>query len=80
MTIPKHVIVATLRERTQHGRADFVDRELPDEVDIYLHSGLLATLNLQIADLAARAGSADQEGKSDRDHETPAGVERTAAR
>jgi len=62
MTIPKHVIVATLRERTQHGRADFVDRELPDEVDTYRHSGLLATLNLRVADLAVKTESAGQEG------------------
>jgi hypothetical protein len=54
MTIPKHVIVAALRERNQNARADWVDRELPDEVDTYLHSGLLQTLNLRVDDLIGK--------------------------
>jgi hypothetical protein len=51
MSIPKHVIVARLRERNQNARADFVERELPDEIDPTRHTGLLATLNLTVADL-----------------------------
>jgi hypothetical protein len=51
MNIPKHVIVTRLRERNLDARADWVDRTLPDEVDPYQHSGLLATLNIDVEDL-----------------------------
>jgi hypothetical protein len=54
MIIAKHVIVAALRERTLNARADWVDKTLPDEVDPYLHSGLLSTLNLDIDELVAK--------------------------
>ena len=57
MTIPKHIIVAALRARNQNARADWVDRELPDEVDPFQHSGLLATLNLRVEDLVADRNS-----------------------
>ncbi len=46
MTIPKHQIVAILRDRGRPERADFVDRQLPDDIDPDLHSGLLATLGI----------------------------------
>jgi hypothetical protein len=51
MKIPKRVIVAILRERKLNARADFVERELPDEIDPQVHGGLLATLNLRVEDL-----------------------------
>jgi hypothetical protein len=51
MTIPKHVIVSTLRTRNQDARADWVEKTLPDDVDPFLHSGLLSTLNLRVEDL-----------------------------
>jgi hypothetical protein len=51
MNIPKHVIVTRLRERNLDARADWVYRTLPDEVDPYQHSGLLATLNIDVEDL-----------------------------
>jgi hypothetical protein len=57
MTIPKHVIVARLRMRNQNARADWVDRELPDDVDPFQHSGLLATLNLRVEDLVTDTSS-----------------------
>jgi hypothetical protein len=55
MTIPKHLIVAELRKRGQDMRADFVSRQLPDEVDPTRHGGLLATLHLDLAELTAAA-------------------------
>ncbi|GAA2468374.1 hypothetical protein [Winogradskya humida] len=55
MTVPKHVIVRTLRERGQGSRADWVERELPDEVDTHKHSSLLATLKISAEDLAGQA-------------------------
>jgi len=51
MTISKATVLAVLRERGQHARADFVDRELPDEIDPAVHGGLLATLRLDPSDL-----------------------------
>ena len=52
MTISKATVVAALRKRGQHSRADFVDRELPDRIDPARHGGLLATLHLDPAELA----------------------------
>lgn len=54
MEIDRRDIVNWLRGRGQHVRADWVDRELPDRVDTVRHSGLLATLGLDPADLADR--------------------------
>jgi hypothetical protein len=57
MIIPKKVIIAKLRERGQHQRADFVDRQLPDDVDLAKHGGLLATLHLDPDELVRDASS-----------------------
>lgn len=51
MIISKEVVITVLRERGQHARADFVDRELPDQIDSIRHGGLLATLHLDLAEL-----------------------------
>ena len=51
MIVSKAVVVAVLRKRGQHARADFVDRELPDRIDSDQHGGLLATLHLDPAEL-----------------------------
>ncbi|MET8119417.1 hypothetical protein [Micromonospora sp. NPDC005189] len=52
MEIARDKIVNVLRERGQQARADWVERELPERVDPAKHSGLLATLHLNPADLA----------------------------
>ena len=52
MMIDKQVILKALRDRGQDARADWVDRELPDEVDTYVHAGILSTLNLDPAELS----------------------------
>ncbi|MEU8180066.1 hypothetical protein AB0B85_02075 [Micromonospora sp. NPDC049044] len=52
MSIARHRIVTALRDRGQQARADWVERELPERVDPAKHSGLLATLHLDPADLA----------------------------
>jgi hypothetical protein len=57
MIIQKSVIIAKLRERGQQVRADWVDRELPDTVDTFHYSGLLATLNLDLKELDASSSS-----------------------
>jgi hypothetical protein len=51
MMIDKSKILDALRRRGQYARADWVDRELPDRVDTVRNAGLLATLNLDPADL-----------------------------
>ncbi|SCE95509.1 hypothetical protein GA0074695_2435 [Micromonospora viridifaciens] len=51
MTIARHTIVSALRRRGQHTRADWVERELPEQVDTTRHAGLLATLRLDPAEL-----------------------------
>ncbi|MGK5671767.1 DUF5994 family protein [Micromonospora sp. URMC 106] len=51
MTIARHTIVSALRRRGQHTRADWVERELPTQVDTTRHAGLLATLRLDPAEL-----------------------------
>ncbi|MBQ1075402.1 hypothetical protein KBX06_19850 [Micromonospora sp. C31] len=51
MTVARHTIVTALRRRGQHTRADWVERELPPQVDTTRHSGLLATLRLDLAEL-----------------------------
>jgi hypothetical protein len=51
MIIDKSKILEILRRRGQDARAEWVDRQLPDRVDTYDNAGLLATLNLDPADL-----------------------------
>jgi hypothetical protein len=51
MIVDKQVILKHLRDRGEMTRADWVDRELPDEVDTYIHAGILATLRLDPAEL-----------------------------
>jgi hypothetical protein len=53
MIIEKARVLTILRERGQNGRADFVDREMPDRIDSAQHGGLLATLRLDPTELAA---------------------------
>ncbi|WP_433790777.1 hypothetical protein [Actinoplanes sp. CA-252034] len=52
MIIAKTAVLAALRERGQHSRAAFVDRELPDRIDLDRHGGLLAMLRLDPAKLS----------------------------
>lgn len=52
MIVPKHKIVEALRERGQDTRADFVNRQLPDQVDTDRHGGLLATLHIDPKEFA----------------------------
>jgi hypothetical protein len=56
--IAKSAITAKLRERGLNARADWVDRELPDEVDPLLHGGLLSTLNLDLKEFESPPSSA----------------------
>ncbi|HET6479167.1 MAG TPA: hypothetical protein VFG35_03860 [Actinoplanes sp.] len=57
MIILKANVIAALRERGQDARANFVDRELPEEIDTSRHGGLLATLHLDLAKLSATESS-----------------------
>jgi hypothetical protein len=51
LTISKALVLAVLRERGQHARAEFVDRELPEHIDLTEHGGLLAMLRIDPAQL-----------------------------
>ena len=52
--INRSAIVAILRKRELHARADWVEHTLPAIVDIRRHTGLLATLHIDPADLTAQ--------------------------
>ncbi len=58
MYISKAAIIATLRSRGLPARADWVDRELPEVVDVGRNAGLLATLHINPAELAPLAAPA----------------------
>jgi hypothetical protein len=51
MMVSKLRILEVLRSRGLDARADWVDKELPDEVDTVRNAGLLTTLHLDVADL-----------------------------
>jgi hypothetical protein len=42
------VVVATLRSRNLHGRADWVEKELPELIDTTRHASLLRTLGIKV--------------------------------
>jgi hypothetical protein len=65
MKISKSLVMAELRDRGQGMRADFVDRQLPDEIDTNKHGGLLSTLNLNLAELAAATERSQAEDRED---------------
>ena len=50
--VHKRKILQILRNRGLHARADWVDRQLPERVDLDKNAGLLATLQISPADLA----------------------------
>jgi hypothetical protein len=47
--IEKTAVVATLRSRDLHGRADWVDREFPAFIDTASNAALLRTLGIDVA-------------------------------
>jgi lipopolysaccharide biosynthesis regulator YciM len=52
MEIDKSKVLALLRQRGLNDRAIWVDRTLPDRIDVYTNSGLFSTLNIDPAELA----------------------------
>ncbi len=52
MEIDKAKILELLRSRGLGDRAIWVDKTLPDRVDVSKNAGLLATLNINPAELA----------------------------
>jgi hypothetical protein len=53
--VRKTVVVSTLRSRDLHGRADWVDKELPALIDTASNASLLQTLGIDIDALAPDA-------------------------
>jgi hypothetical protein len=60
-------VVAALRSRELHGRADWVDRELPALIDTSKNAALLRTLGIDVATMSSRAGS-DRDGTLEHSH------------
>ena len=50
--VDKQRILQILRDRGLHARAEWVDRELPERVDLEKNAGLLATMHISPSDLA----------------------------
>ncbi|MEU7872466.1 hypothetical protein [Dactylosporangium sp. NPDC049140] len=59
MTVPKSRILAELRRRAQHDRADWVDRTLPEQIDTGRNSGVLSLLAIDMTDLPEDDAVAD---------------------
>jgi hypothetical protein len=55
MCVKKTVVVATLRSRDLHGRADWVEKELPALIDTARHASLLRMLGIDVDALASDA-------------------------
>ena len=49
--VDKRRILQILRDRGLHARAEWVDRRLPERVDLEKNAGLLATLDIGPSDL-----------------------------
>lgn len=56
MQIDKGQILSILRGQGDDAKADQADQQLPDQVDTDTHSGLLAKLGLNPADLITKLG------------------------
>ena len=50
--VDKRKILQILRDRGLQARAEWVDRQLPERVDLEKNAGLLATLDISPSDLA----------------------------
>jgi hypothetical protein len=50
--VDKQKILQILRDRGLHARAEWVDRQLPERVDLEKNAWLLATLDISPSDLA----------------------------
>ena len=63
--VKKTVVVATLRSRDLHGRANWVEKELPPLIDTTRNASLLQTLGINVDTLALDAwldhGAVDSE-------------------
>jgi hypothetical protein len=57
VNIQKSKVIEILRQRDQDARADWVDREMPDIMDLQHHGGLLSTLHIDLAQLADESGA-----------------------
>jgi hypothetical protein len=59
--IAKRKVVEVLRARGEGERADWVDRDLPDELQTERHSGLLQLLRINLAELSDTADEPPQD-------------------
>jgi hypothetical protein len=61
--IDKASVVEVLRARELHGRADWLDREMPAFIDIIAHAALLRTLGVDAEAMLARDAVGDSHGE-----------------
>ena len=54
--VKKTVVVATLRSRDLHSRADWIEKELPALIDTARNASLLRTLGINVETLTSDAG------------------------
>jgi hypothetical protein len=66
--VDKLTVIASLRSRKLHERADWVDRELPASIDTAKHAALLQTLGIDLA-AAPSPAPAHDELTAERTHE-----------
>jgi hypothetical protein len=60
VNIAKAVVVATLRSRDLHDRADWVDREMPALIDTSKNASLLRTLGIDPETMSAETAAGNQ--------------------
>jgi hypothetical protein len=53
-------VVATLRSRELHGRADWLDREMPALIDTSKNASLLETLGIDVAAMSVESRPVEQ--------------------
>ena len=63
--VKKAAVVATLRSRDLHGRADWVEKEFPELIDTARNASLLRTLGINVDTLTADAWPENGEADSD---------------
>jgi hypothetical protein len=61
--VDKAEVVATLRSRGLNGRADWVDRQLPEAIDTIKNASLLQTLGIDAAAMPSGVRPDDDAGR-----------------
>jgi hypothetical protein len=60
--VDKAEVVANLRSRDLHSRADWVDRQLPARINTFENASLLRTLGIDVPTVSLQASGTDRHG------------------